>query len=295
MKQVLFIFNPTAGKSQLKNHLFDVLQTFTQNDYLVTTYPTRQAGDGYAFVKQHGSEYDLVVCSGGDGTLNEITSGIVQSQCKVPLGYIPAGSTNDFARSLSIPFDPVAAVTNIVSGAPFMIDVGSFNGEKNFVYIAAFGAFTDVSYSTDQQFKNIFGHAAYILNGARTLSNIASYHASITFDDITVEDDFIYAMITNSLSVGGMKSMVLDNDVSFDDGLFECLFIKTPKNAIELQAIINSLLLSEVHPDYMFCFKAKNLQVNSTEEIPWTLDGDFGGNHKSVTIKNIQKVLPIIR
>ncbi len=308
MKSVLFILNPTAGKTHIKNYLFDIITAFSEADYRITVYPTQKPMDGRNIVISEGNHYDLIVCAGGDGTLDDIVTGYMMSHCKAPLGYIPAGSTNDFARSLGIPLEPPAAVTNIITGLPFSVDVGGFcdiestesdeplSAEDYFVYIAAFGAFTELSYSTDQQFKNIFGHAAYILNAAKNLgNNLTSYEATIEYNNQTITDNFIYVMITNSLSVGGMRNVVLADDVKFDDGEFECLLIKTPTNPLELQAIINSLLISEVNDKYMYCFKASELKITSDTDIPWTLDGEFGGGHKQIMIKNHQKAIQIFR
>lgn len=331
MKTILFILNPTAGKTHAKGQLFDIITAFTQADYRVTVYPTQKPMDGRNIVISEGSNYDFIVCAGGDGTLDDVVTGYMLSNCKVPLGYIPAGSTNDFARSLGIPLEPLAAVTNIITGIPFSVDVGGFRdaempearhtpmigseisekpkdyssilgvpnvelSEDYFIYIAAFGAFTELSYSTDQQFKNIFGHAAYILNAARSLGNqLTSYEVTFEYNNQTITDQFIYAMVTNSLSVAGMRSVVLADDVQFDDGEFECLLIKMPTNPIEFQAIINSLLISEINEKYMYCFKASEIKITSQTEIPWVLDGEFGGNHKQVIIKNHQKAIQIFR
>lgn len=294
-KDLLFILNPTAGKTHIKDRLFDVISAFSEAGYRVTVFPTRQPMDGRKIVISEGADYDLIVCAGGDGTLDDVVTGYMLSKSSQPLGYIPAGSTNDFARSLGIPLEPMPAVTNITSGHPFAIDVGSFNTTDYFIYIAAFGAFTDVSYSTNQKIKNVFGHAAYIMNSIRSLNSVTSYQATIRYDGKELTDDFIYAMITNSLSVGGMQNVMVAEDIKFDDGVFECLLIKTPTNPLELQAIINSLLLSEVNEKYMYCFKAKKVEISSEEEIPWVRDGEFGGNHKHVVIENHQKALQIIR
>lgn len=294
-KNMLFVLNPTAGKTHIKGELFEVINAFSDAGYRVTVYPTKQPFDGKNIVISEGADYDLIVCAGGDGTLDDVVSGFMVSNCDIPLGYIPAGSTNDFARSLGIPLEPMAAVTNIISGHPFPIDIGCFNENDYFVYIAAFGAFTEVSYSTNQQVKNVFGHAAYIMNSIRNLNNVTTYTATVRYDDHVITDTFIYAMITNSLSVGGMRNIVVSNDVEFDDGVFECLLIKAPTKPIELQAIINSLLISEVNEKYMYCFKASKVEITSEEEIPWVRDGEFGGNHTKVVIENKQQALKIIR
>lgn len=295
MKEMLFILNPSAGKTHIKDRLFDVISAFSQADYRVTVYPTKQPLDGRNIVISEGNDYDLIVCAGGDGTLDDVVTGFMMSKSSIPLGYIPCGSTNDFARSLGIPLETMPAVTNITSGHPFAIDIGSFNKEDYFIYVAAFGAFTEISYSTDQQIKNMFGHAAYIMNGIRSLNSVTTYQATIRYDDQEITDNFVYAMITNSLSVGGMRNVVVAEDVKFDDGYFECLLIKAPTNPLELQSIINSLLISEVNEKYMYCFKAARVEITSEEEIPWVMDGEFGGNHKEVVIENHQKALNIIR
>ncbi len=294
-KELLFILNPTAGKTHIKNNLFEIINAFSDANYRVTVYPTKQPNDGQNIVISEGNDYDLIVCAGGDGTLDDVVTGYMQSKCQVPLGYIPAGSTNDFARSLGIPLEPLAAVENIISGFPFRVDVGCFNQDDYFIYVAAFGAFTEVSYSTNQQFKNMFGHAAYVMSSIRGLNNITPYTATIRYDDREITDTFIYAMVTNSLSVGGMRNVVLADNVEFDDGIFECLLIKAPTKPFELQSIINSLLISEVNEKYMYCFKASRLEITSEEEIPWVMDGEFGGNQKHVVIENCRKAIPIIR
>ena len=294
-KELLFILNPTAGKTHIKNNLFEIINAFSDANYRVTVYPTKQPNDGQNIVISEGNDYDLIVCAGGDGPLGGVVTGYMQSKCQVPLGYIPAGSTNDFARSLGIPLEPLAAVENIISGFPFRVDVGCFNQDDYFIYVAAFGAFTEVSYSTNQQFKNMFGHAAYVMSSIRGLNNITPYTATIRYDDREITDTFIYAMVTNSLSVGGMRNVVLADNVEFDDGIFECLLIKAPTKPFELQSIINSLLISEVNEKYMYCFKASRLEITSEEEIPWVMDGEFGGNQKHVVIENCRKAIPIIR
>lgn len=330
MKSLLFIMNPTAGRTQAKENMFEIISAFSSANYLVTVFPTQKRMDARNIVIAEGAKYDVIVCSGGDGTLDEVASGYMLSGCKVPLGYIPAGSTNDFARSLGIPLEPMAAVTNIITGIPVPVDVGglrdpehpesihipSFSdsrpwiqkqhsplnqiapavAEDYFIYIAAFGAFTELSYSTDQQFKNMFGHAAYILNAATSLSrNLVPYEATFEYHDTVITDTFVYAMITNSLSVGGLRNVILSDDIQFDDGEFECLLIKMPNSPIELQTILNSLLISEVNEKYMYCFKASEVKITSKEDIPWVRDGEFGGTHKQVIITNHQKALPIFR
>lgn len=292
MKKLLFVYNPHAGKGALKPKVSDILDIFVKAGYEVTAYPTQAYHDAYRKIREFTEDYDLVVCSGGDGTIDEVVTGMMAREHRMPVGYIPTGTTNDFAHSLRIPRDILAAADNAVNGVPFSCDVGQFN-EDIFVYIAAFGLFTDVSYQTNQTAKNVLGHLAYVLEGAKRLFSIPSYRIKVTHDGETIEDEFIYGMVTNSRSVGGFRNMVGKN-VAFDDGVFEVTLIKMPKNPIELQEIITALMMEQTDSKHMYSFKSGHLTFESLEEIPWTLDGEFGGDHDVVEIRNLQKRLEIM-
>ena len=292
MKRLLFVYNPNAGKGLLKPKLADVLDIFVKAGYDVTVYPTQCYQDAYNKVLHADEDYDLIVCSGGDGTLDETVTGMMNRGKKIPIGYIPAGTTNDFANSLHIPRDILKAANTAVNGELFACDVGTFN-DDNFAYIAAFGLFTDVSYQTKQNVKNVLGHLAYILEGVKRLYNVPSYRLKVTYDDAVIEDQFIFGMVTNSRSVGGFRSVVGKN-VVFDDGKFEVTLIKTPKNAIELQEIIGALLIEQVDTKHMYTFKTSKICFEAKEEIPWTLDGEFGGRHDCVQICNEKQALEIM-
>lgn len=297
MKKLLFVYNPRAGKEMLKPRLSDVLDIFVKAGYEVTVHPTQAYRDAYYQIKEYEvGKYDLIACSGGDGTIDEVATGMMKrremGKDVVPVGYIPAGTTNDFAKSLHIPRKPLAAADNAVKGVPFPCDIGKFN-DSVFVYIAAFGIFTDVSYETDQAVKNVLGHMAYILEGAKRIFNIPSYKIKVEHDGEVIEDEFSFGMVTNSRSVGGFSNMVGKNIV-FDDGLFEVTLIKTPKNPIALQEIIAALLIEQVDTKHMYTFKTKKITFDSVEEIPWTLDGEFGGEQDYVEIENVQKAMEIM-
>ena len=203
-KKMLFVYNPKAGKAKIKNKLADILDVFAASGFEVTVYPTRKKGDAVEIVAKRKPIYDLVVCSGGDGTLDEVVTGMTESSFRTPIGYIPAGSTNDFGGSLHLPKNMIEAAENVVRGKNFPCDVGAFNNDV-FVYIEAFGIFTEVSYETDQEIKNALGHMAYVLEGMKRLPNVRPHHLKVTYDDKVIEDDFIFGMITNSVSVGGFK------------------------------------------------------------------------------------------
>lgn len=292
MKKMLFIYNPNSGMGLLKPKLSDVLDIFVKGGYEVTVYPTQKYHDAVRKMGEYEEQYDLVACSGGDGTLDEVVTGMMKREDKVPIGYIPAGTTNDFASSLHISKNMLEAADTVVNGVPFACDVGEFN-EDYFVYIAAFGLFTDVSYETKQSMKNVLGHLAYILEGTKRIFNIPSYRIKVTHDGETIEDEFIYGMVTNSRSVGGFKGITGKN-VVFDDGKFEVTLFKTPRNPMELNEILGALALRKINPKWMYSFKTNEVHFETEEEIPWTLDGEFGGVHEEVVVKDCQKALEIM-
>ena len=285
MKKMLFVYNPRAGKSQIKNKLADILDVFAAAEYDIHVVPTRKRGDAEETVAKRESDYDIVVCSGGDGTLDETVTGMMKSGFMTPIGYIPAGSTNDFGGSLQLPKKMVDAALVAATGKDFACDIGTFNDDV-FVYIAAFGLFTEVSYETNQDKKNILGHIAYILEGMKHLSGIRSFPMKVSYEDKVIEGDFIFGMITNSVSVGGFKN-ITGRNVKMDDGVFEVTLIKRPQNPIELNNIMISLLNRDIDTNEMYCFRTKELVLESEEPVAWTLDGENGGAHKKVIIKNI--------
>jgi YegS/Rv2252/BmrU family lipid kinase len=288
-KKMFFVFNPKAGKGKIKSHLLDIIDIFNKGNYEVIAYATQQPRDAYFKVKEYADQVDLIVCSGGDGTLDEVVTGIMEKESSVPIGYIPAGSTNDFANSLFMPKSMTDVAAMIMKEELYHCDIGKFN-DRTFAYIAAFGLFTDVSYETDQDLKNILGHVAYILEGMKRIFDVKSYHMKVRAGDLEIENDFIYGMITNSRSVGGFTKLTGKN-VDMNDGLFEVTLITRPKNPIELQEILTALLTAEDNTDLVYSFKAKEVIVESEEEVPWTLDGEYGGDHHIVRIQNRHEAL----
>lgn len=290
-KSLLFVYNPKAGKASIRGKLADIFDIFTDAGYEITVAPTRKHDDAREIVEGRAAKYDLVVCSGGDGTLDEVVTGMIQSGFRTPIGYIPAGSTNDFGGSLSLPKNMLRSAEVAVRGREFPCDIGNFNDDI-FVYIAAFGLFTDVSYETGQDIKNMLGHMAYVLEGVKRLSSIRSYPMKVRWEGNEIEEEFIFGMITNSISVGGFKN-ITGRNVKLDDGLFEVTLIKKPKNPVELNSIMVSLLNRKLDTDVMHCFRTAELTLESAEPVAWTLDGENGGRHNRVSIRNLCREIEI--
>ncbi len=291
MKKMLFVYNPRAGKGQIRNNLSYILEEFSARDFKITVHPTRKRGDATEVVKSVGRAYDIIVCSGGDGTLEEVVSGLMRGGFRTPIGYIPAGSTNDFASSLGISNQMRQAAADIAQGKVYSCDVGKME-DQFFIYVAAFGAFTEVSYKTNQDAKNMLGHAAYILEGAKSLPSLKSYKMKFVSHEKSGEGEFLYGMITNSNSVGGFKG-ITGTDITLNDGVFEVTLIKTPENVLELPLIINSLL-NNTPNNKVLKFKTSHIEFYSDEEIPWTKDGEYGGSYKETVIDNMNRALPIV-
>lgn len=291
MKRLLFIYNPCAGKGKIRTKLLDIIDVLS-SAYEVTVYPTKSRGDAVRAAQEKGSGYDLIVCSGGDGTLDEVVTGMMACSKKAPLGYIPAGSTNDFAVSLGLSKNMRKAAQTVVDGRTFRCDVGAFN-QDTFVYIAAFGIFTDVSYETPQSYKNVLGHMAYILEGMKRLPSLRAYRLKVEYDGNRIEDEFLFGMITNSTSVGGFKKITGKN-VALNDGLFEMTLIRKPKNAIELNQIMTALVMESMDAECIVYAKTDRIGFSSQEPVAWTLDGEFGGEHETAEIVIRPQAIEII-
>ncbi|MGN0481222.1 MAG: diacylglycerol/lipid kinase family protein, partial [Lachnospiraceae bacterium] len=244
MRKILFVFNPNSGKGLIKSKLYEVVDTLVKGGFEVCVYPTQAAMDGYNRIVNMEENYDMIVCSGGDGTLNEVVSAIRKMKSDIPVGYIPSGSTNDFAASVGISKTMKTAAQQIVDGTPKPVDIGSING-KTFNYVAAFGAFTEVSYATSQELKNVIGHSAYVVEAIKRLTNLRSYRMTLHLDDEVIKDDFIYGMISNSRYIAGRKNLAGKN-VKMNDGLFEVSFIRQPKNPFMLEQTFSGLIMNNI-------------------------------------------------
>lgn len=287
---VLLIINPCAGKTSKRPQVYDIIKHFPEN-YKFTTEFTRCSGDATRIVKEKIDGHDIVVCAGGDGTLNEVINGIMEMPKRVPIGYIPIGSTNDLATTLGIPSKLQDAVENIVCGHMNWYDIGLFNN-RYFTYTAAFGAFTKSSYNTSQKMKNRFGHAAYIMNGLTEWKNIESIHAVVECDQGTFEGDFAFGTITDSTSVAGLFKLDA-NEVRLDDGKFELVLVSALKNLAQAPALLRQMQKQNYDGKRIFMFHTSKVKITFDREIPWTVDGEFGGDHREVIAHNLSRAIRI--
>jgi len=285
-KKMMLLVNPNAGKGQYRNCLADVLGVFCSADILPTVFYTQYPGNAMELIKKHSTDYNIVACMGGDGTLSEVVSGMIYLEDKRPIGYIPLGTANDVAKTLGLDVkEPVKNAKRIVSGAPFSYDVGQFGADNFFTYIAAFGAFTEVSYATPQELKHSFGHMAYMMEGIRRLPKLSSYKAVIEYDDGVIRDDFVFGAITNSTSVAGLVR--LDSDkVSLSDGMFEVLLVKTPQTIKDLSDIATGVLNNNFDQQNVIFLKSREVRIMFEKPVAWTRDGEDGGVHQDVFIVN---------
>ena len=291
MKKLLFVMNPYAGMRKGAKALADIIAIFNRADYEVITYMTAGPGDGRRIVAKQASQVDLVVCAGGDGTFNETVNGLLASGCDTPVGYIPCGSTNDFASSLQLQTNPVKAAQAIVDGDVTRYDIGKF-GDRYFSYVASFGAFTKTSYTTPQSVKNALGHTAYLLSCVQELSQIRKEHLLIETSDQVIEDDFIFGAISNSTSVGGI--LTLDpKQVDMRDGKFELLLVRAPRDLLELSDCIRALQTQKYNCAMITFLSTSSLTVYANPEMDWSLDGERQAGSDRIFVENLYHAISI--
>ena len=294
MKKLFFVLNPYAGTKKANKVLSEILSVFCRTGYDVTVHITQKQGDAHTVVAQRAKEMDLIVCCGGDGTFNETVAGVLEGGVDVPIGYIPAGSTNDFATSLGLAMEPVKAAEQIVAGTPEYFDVGAFNG-RHFTYVASFGAFTKASYETPQNVKNALGHAAYILGGIQELSQLRNkVHMRLELENEVLEDDYIFGAICNSTSVGGILSLD-PKKVDMRDGVFEVLLVRFPKDLTEVAECIQAVQKQTYNCKMMTFRSAGKVTVTTDPDTAWTLDGEKEPGGECVTVENLHHAVRIVR
>lgn len=292
-KKLLLIVNPCSGRAKMRTELLRVVEILSDAEYEITVYPTKDRGDATlkaAALKE--GEYDLLVVCGGDGTLNEVITGLMQTGIKQTLGYIPSGTLNEWSSGLGIARNIADAAKDITTGHEITLDVGQF-GDKYFSYTASFGAFTSASYSAPQDVKNVLGQAAYLFEGIKSLGNIKPIHLKFICDEKEIEGDFLFGAVSNSMSVGGIVKFD-DSVVKLNDGYFEVLLIKNPDNILKLQPLIDGILRKELDREGMEFFHTKSLTVVGGEDVSWTLDGEYSQGKNEIKIENIHNAITLI-
>ena len=292
-KKLLLIVNPCSGRAKMYTELLKVVEVFSYADYLVSVYPTKSRGDATQYVeKLTHDDFDLIVVCGGDGTLNEVIEGIMNSKNNIPLGYIPSGTLNEWSSGLNISRNIETAAKDIINGKKIKLDIGRFN-DKYFSYTASFGAFTGASYSTPQEVKNVLGQSAYFFEGIKSLGTIKPIHMKITTEDRVVEGDYLFGAISNSLSVGGIVKYD-KTPVGLNDGLFEIILIKNPDNIVKLQPLVDGILRHEFDREGIEFFRSEKFIVETDESVAWTLDGEYAKSNGKLTVENIHGAITFI-
>lgn len=292
-KKILLIINPCSGRGKIKNKLLEIVRIFSDSDFDVIVYPTKERADATVRVANIADgEFERIIVCGGDGTLNEVITGLMQSGNKCTLGYIPAGTLNEWSTGLNISKIMTTAAKDAIWGKEITLDIGKF-GDKYFSYTASFGAFTEASYSAPQNIKNALGQAAYFFEGIKSLSNIKPVHLKFTCYEKEIEGDFLFGAISNSMSVGGIVKFN-KNYVELNDGLFEVLLIKNPENIIKFQSVVDGILRQDLSRDGIEFFQTKQITVSGGKDVAWTLDGEYAGGQDNVTISNIHSAIKLI-
>ena len=292
-KKLLLILNPTSGQKKANRYIINIVSLFTAAGYDCTLHVTRYSGDAAEYVRGNAEYFSMIVCVGGDGTLNEVITGLIDCGSNIPIGYIPSGSTNDFANSLGLSKNVMQAARDILKGVPRPYDVGCFNG-RCFSYIASFGAFTKVSYDTPQTLKNSFGHFAYVMESIKEIPELKPIHAKVTANGETYEDDYIFGSISNSTSVAGL--LTLDPElVNLSDGLLEVLLVKNPENTMDLSNIAVALTMNKYDNDTVRFFSAGKIEIEISPDVDWTLDGEYEQGCEKIVIENLNHAIQIIK
>lgn len=291
-KKLLLILNPTAGSGNGVLSIGPAMEVLFRGGYVPTVYYTLGAGEAREIVLKHAMDYDCIVCVGGDGTLSETVAGLAQLPAPPPLGYIPQGTANDVASSLKLPKNPVKAARTITQGSTLAMDAGRFNQNDYFTYIAAFGAFTEVSYETPKEQKHALGHLAYVLQGVSQLPKLTSYHTVVEFDGGVIEDELIFGGVTNTKSVGGMLKLK-KLGIDLNDGLFEVMLVRNPVNVLEMNKIFSDMLTQNFNGGQVMMFQSSRVKFSFDKPVKWTRDGESGGAHQEVVVENLQSAFKI--
>lgn len=296
MQKVLLIINPCSGKQKIHAQLLNIIQILNNANYEVQVEITKY--HNHAIELAQNSDKDIIICAGGDGTLNQVITGLIKGKKNTPVGYIPAGSTNDFSSAFNIDSNLLVATNNIIKKRPHNLDIGQFFDQNSleisyFSYIASFGLFTSVSYQTPQEIKNVFGHTAYVFEGMKDLANIKSYDVSIDTGEKKIKGEYIFGAVMNTTTIGGVVH--INTDVDMSDGLFEVVLVKMPNSISDLIDIFNGISSSNFSGKMFEFIKTPKVKFHFKENISWSLDGEKKESGKNVTIENLNKRIVIYK
>lgn len=292
--KVLVIINPRSGRLRVRSQLFDIASCFSENGCETTVFTTRAKGDAERYAAAMADRFDVVVCRGGDGTLNEVVNGVMRAKEKKPIGYLPAGTSNDFAHTLGIPDEGKKAVLAIVNGSPMPHDIGIFNDDRYVNYTASFGLFTKSSYATPQPAKNLLGYGAYLSVAVKEISQIKTHRLKVTCDGEVYEGDYVFGSVTNALAVGGFIHYKKE-EVDFNDGIFEMVLVKKPENIRQWYDALKGANKGNFDDRFVTLIRGREFKFESDQAISWSLDGEYGGEHRLSTFRVIQNGIEIIR
>ena len=293
MQSVLLIVNPVSGRQKARMMLFSIVNFLSHSGCKTTVYTTTSQGNATELVRKHAPDHDRIICCGGDGTLNEIFSGLATLDVSIPVGYIPTGTTNDLANALGLSSNVKRAIYLALHGKICDLDLGTFNDDKYFSYVASFGAFSKVAYETPQWLKNRLGRASYFFYGISEIADIRSHRVRIIADGVEIDGEFIYGSVSNSTVIGGLVKLP-EGSIRLDDGKFEVMLIRTPKDPMDLHQIIQSLVNQDYSEDFVLFFTASSVEFLFEVEVPWTVDGEYAGESRKVNIGNMQKKAKIL-
>lgn len=293
VQKILLIVNPVSGRQKARTLLYPIINFLSGNGCKTTVFSTTCQGDATSLVRRYGAEHDMIICCGGDGTLNEVFSGVARLSFAVPVGYIPTGTTNDLANALGLVSSLKEAINLTLFGRERELDLGSFNDDKYFSYVASFGAFSKVAYETPQWLKNRLGRASYFFYGISELADIRSFRVRVNADGNAIDGDFVYGSVSNSTVIGGLVKLP-EESIKLDDGVFEVMLIKTPKDPMDLHLIVQGLANQDYNEDAVMFFTAKEIEFIFEDEVPWTIDGEYAGENRLVNICNLQRKVKIM-
>lgn len=291
---VLTIINPTSGKGRIEENIDEIKKNIEEQGMQNEIVITQKEKNAKNILDEHKNNKDLILVCGGDGTLNETVTSMIENKLEdITLSFVPLGTTNDLARTLDIPVKDISVTKKLLQTTAKRIDIGRWNENKYFCYVAAFGLITDVAYITSQEAKHKYGRLAYYINAMKELVKIPTFKMKLKYDDKHIEDEFIYGGITNSESIAGFKWFA-KGEIQLDDGLFEGIFIRKPRTIFGYFKILSSFFKKDYHKnEYILFAQAKNFEIETGQSIKWTIDGEYAGEEKNVKIENMQKAIEL--